>query len=82
MAGSARELPEPEHLRKEISVSWNFETEEAFQRELDWVEQFVRDEVEPLDHVLGSPYDIADPRFERLVRPLLGLGCAYIRTPD
>ena len=30
----------------------------------------MREEVEPLDHVLGSPYDVEDPRFQRLVRPL------------
>lgn len=51
-------------------MSWDFETDEAFQRELEWIDAFVREEVEPLDHVLGSPYDVEDPRFQRLVRPL------------
>ena len=51
-------------------MSWSFETEPAYQAQLDWVAQFVRDEVEPLDHVLGSPYHITDPAFVRLVRPL------------
>lgn len=51
-------------------MSWSFETDPDFQKELDWVDQFVREEVEPLDHVLGSPYDITDPAFVRLVRPL------------
>ncbi|GAA4410625.1 acyl-CoA dehydrogenase family protein [Quisquiliibacterium transsilvanicum] len=51
-------------------MSWGFETDADFQKELDWVEAFVREEVEPLQHVLGSPYDLNQPGFERLVRPL------------
>jgi acyl-CoA dehydrogenase len=51
-------------------MSWSFETDPAYQQELDWVETFVREEVEPLDHVLGSPYDVTDPGFVKLVRPL------------
>jgi len=51
-------------------MSWSFETDPEYQRELDWVDAFVREEVEPLDHVLDSPYNITDPRFVRLVRPL------------
>ncbi|UUZ70672.1 acyl-CoA dehydrogenase family protein [Polaromonas sp. P1(28)-8] len=51
-------------------MSWNFETDPEFQTELDWIEVFVREEVEPLEHVLGSPWDIHDPKFKALVRPL------------
>ena len=51
-------------------MAWDFETDPAFQAELDWIAQFVRDEVAPLEHVLGSPWNIHDPRFELLVRPL------------
>jgi acyl-CoA dehydrogenase len=51
-------------------MSWDFETDAGFQAELDWIEQFVRDEVEPLEHVLGSPWNIHDPKFAVLVRPL------------
>jgi acyl-CoA dehydrogenase len=51
-------------------MSWSFETDPEYQRELDWVDAFVREEVEPLDHVLDSPYNITDPKFVRLVRPL------------
>lgn len=51
-------------------MSWSFETDPDYQRELDWVDAFVREEVEPLDHVLDSPYNITDPKFVRLVRPL------------
>ena len=51
-------------------MSWDFETEPEFQKELDWIDQFVREEVEPLDYVLGSPYDVRDPKRNKLVRPL------------
>ena len=51
-------------------MAWDFETEPAFQEQLDWMTVFVRDEVVPLDHVLGSPYDVANPDNVRLVRPL------------
>ncbi|MGE0483035.1 MAG: acyl-CoA dehydrogenase family protein [Gammaproteobacteria bacterium] len=49
---------------------WSFETEPEFQEQLDWIDQFVRAEVEPLDVLLGNQWDIHDPRFKRLVRPL------------
>jgi len=49
---------------------WDFETDPEFQEQLDWMEQFVRAEVEPLDHVLGSQWNIHDPRFVKLARPL------------
>jgi acyl-CoA dehydrogenase len=51
-------------------MSWDFETEPQFQSELDWIEKFVREEVEPLDYVLDSPYEVTDPKRNRLVRPL------------
>jgi len=51
-------------------MAWDFETDPDFQRELDWIAAFVREEVEPLDAVLGGPWDIHAPRFETLVRPL------------
>lgn len=51
-------------------MPWDFETDPEFQTELDWIAAFVRDEVEPLEHVLGSPWDIQAPHFQALVRPL------------
>ncbi|MDT5291369.1 MAG: acyl-CoA dehydrogenase [Mycobacterium sp.] len=51
-------------------MAWDFDTEPDFQRELDWLDTFVRDEVEPLDLVLGDPADKADQRAASLVRPL------------
>lgn len=49
---------------------WDFSTETTFQRELDWVDEFVRERVEPLDHVLGSQWDIHAEGFKAHVRPL------------
>ena len=51
-------------------MAWDFETDPEFQDALDWMDDFVRREVEPLDHVLGSPYDIDNPKNRALVRPL------------
>lgn len=51
-------------------MAWDFETDAEFQTALDWMDDFVKREVEPLDHVLGSPYDVADPKNIKLVRPL------------
>jgi acyl-CoA dehydrogenase len=51
-------------------MSWDFETEPEFQKELDWIDKFVREEVEPLDYVLESPYDVRDANRNKLVRPL------------
>lgn len=49
---------------------WSFETDPEFQDQLDWIDHFVKHEVEPLDHLLGSQWNIHDPRFKKLVRPL------------
>ena len=51
-------------------MAWDFETEPAFQRELDWMDDFVREEIEPLDFVIGHPNDFSDPNRARLIPPL------------
>ena len=51
-------------------MAWDFHTEPDFQKEIDWIDEFVREEVEPLEYVLGSSVDLKQPRFEELVRPL------------
>jgi len=53
-------------------MAWDFETDPEFQRELDWVQEFVRDEIDPLDHVVRNPYDIQDPIRAELIPPLQG----------
>ncbi|MDN4543638.1 acyl-CoA dehydrogenase family protein [Pseudomonas sp. C32] len=51
-------------------MSWSFETDAQFQAELDWMDEFVRTRVEPLDHILDCAYDVKNPANVRLVRPL------------
>jgi hypothetical protein len=35
-------------------MAWDFETEPEFQLKLDWANEFVREEVEPLDLIWGT----------------------------
>ena len=35
-------------------MAWDFETEPEFQEQLDWVAEFVREEIEPLDLLFGG----------------------------
>ncbi len=42
-------------------MSWSFETDGAFQAELDWIDDFTREEIEPLDLVFREPGDPWDP---------------------
>ena len=51
-------------------MAWDFETDPAFQRELDWMDDFVREEIEPLDFVIGHPNDFSDPNRAKLIPPL------------
>jgi acyl-CoA dehydrogenase len=51
-------------------MSWDFETEPEFQKELDWVDAFVREEVEPLDFVIRHAWDMNDPVRQKLIPPL------------
>ena len=51
-------------------MSWDFETEPEFQKELDWVDQFVREEVEPVDFLVHHAWDMNDPVRRQLIPPL------------
>ncbi len=51
-------------------MSWDFETEPEFQRELDWMDAFVRQEIEPIDHILHDGYDVTNPLAKKLLNPL------------
>jgi acyl-CoA dehydrogenase len=51
-------------------MAWDFSTDEAFQEKLDWADEFVREQVEGLDYVLGDPFDKSDQQAMALVRPL------------
>jgi acyl-CoA dehydrogenase len=51
-------------------VSWDFETDEEYQAELDWVDSFVTNEVEPVDMVIDHAWDMNDPVRQALIPPL------------
>jgi acyl-CoA dehydrogenase len=51
-------------------VAWDFSTEPEFQEQLDWVEEFCRTEVEPLDLVFPGAAWSRDPRAKALADPL------------
>jgi acyl-CoA dehydrogenase len=51
-------------------MSWEFETDPKYARELEWVEDFVTNEVEPLEHVIRHAWDLSDPVRQRLIPPL------------
>ena len=51
-------------------MSWGFNTDSEFQSVLDWMDEFVTRKVEPVDMLLESSYDVQNPDFIKLVRPL------------
>lgn len=50
-------------------MSWGFETDPEYQKLLDWVEEFVTEEVEPVDQVITHAYDLSDPLRQKLIPP-------------
>jgi acyl-CoA dehydrogenase len=51
-------------------VAWDFETDPEFQQKLDWINAFVRTEVEPLDLVIKNVWDVRDPVRNEIIKPL------------
>ena len=51
---------------------WEFETEPEFQEKLDWMDRFVREEIEPLDALWGGKvYERPmDPTLAKIIAPL------------
>ena len=53
---------------------WDFSTDPEFQAKLDWMDAFVRDEVEPIDHLTHQDehtvYAPLSPELAQIVRPL------------
>ncbi len=52
---------------------WSFETDPEFQTQLDWMADFVKCEVEPLDYRFpghGAPYDVANKESRAAIKPL------------
>jgi len=51
-------------------MGWDFETDPDVAQELDWVDEFVRTEVEPVDEVVTHAWDVHDPVRNALIKPL------------
>jgi acyl-CoA dehydrogenase len=52
-------------------MSWDFETEPEFQAKLDWADEFVREEVEPLDLIWpGLEFTPLDQTRRKAIEPL------------
>lgn len=51
-------------------MAWGFESDEDVAAELDWVETFIREEVEPVDDVVEHAWNPRDPIRNALIRPL------------
>ena len=51
-------------------MAWDFSTEPEFQAQLDWVRDFVRDEIEPIELLFPGAAKSRDPRMKALVDPL------------
>ncbi len=51
-------------------MAWDFSTDPEFQEKLDWVEQFCKEEVEPLEYVFPYAVRSPDPVVKGYVREL------------
>src|SRR6187399_3180813 len=51
-------------------MAWDFSTEPEFQKKLDWVEEFCREEVEPLEYVFPYAVRSREPKIRALVKSL------------
>lgn len=49
---------------------WCFETDPDYQADLDWADDFVREEVEPIDLLIDHAWDVTDPLRNALIKPL------------
>ncbi|WP_435769623.1 acyl-CoA dehydrogenase family protein [Nocardioides sp. SYSU DS0651] len=51
-------------------MTWGFETDPDYQKDLEWAEELVRTEVEAVDQVVEHAWDVTDPVRNALIRPL------------
>jgi len=51
-------------------MSWDFETDDDYAKELAWVDDFVREEIVPVDQVVKHAWDLRDPVRQALIPPL------------
>ena len=50
-------------------MAWDFSTDPEYAAQLKWAEEFVREECEPLDHVIKESHDLHDPVRQALIPP-------------
>ena len=55
-------------------MAWDFSTEPEFQEQLDWVEEFCRTEIEPLDLVFPGAAYTRNPKGKALADPAQAAG--------
>ena len=51
-------------------MAWDFSTDPEYAEQLAWVEEFVREECEPLDLIIKESHDLNDPVRQALIPPL------------
>ncbi len=51
-------------------MSWDFSTDPEWAQQLKWVEDFVREECEPIDLIVKESHDLNDPVRQALIPPL------------
>jgi acyl-CoA dehydrogenase len=51
-------------------MSWDFSTDSEWAQQLEWVEEFVRSECEPIDLIVNESHDLKDPVRQALIPPL------------
>jgi acyl-CoA dehydrogenase len=51
-------------------MAWDFSTEPEFQEQLDWVEQFCTEEIDPVDLLFPDAAKSKDPKMKAIVDPL------------
>ncbi|HEX2213617.1 MAG TPA: acyl-CoA dehydrogenase, partial [Mycobacterium sp.] len=51
-------------------MAWDFATDPEWAEQLEWVEQFVREECEPIDLIVKESHDLNDPVRQALIPPL------------
>ena len=50
-------------------MAWDFSTDPEYAAQLKWVEEFVREECEPLDLIIEESHDLSDPVRQALIPP-------------
>ena len=51
-------------------MSWDFETDPEFAAQLEWVDRFVREEIEPVDMLVDHSLEVGNPVRDALIKPL------------